>query len=289
MKHTHHSRRWLLSSLLATLVVGTLGVCGAAQPAAPAKAVRIALVSDTHMGKPGVETTPLYRARFEKAIAAVNEAKVDLVVVAGDITEDGTEGEFKMFTELAKGFKAPMCVVPGNHDIGNKVFPGKSNGPDAERLALFEKLVGPSSFVKTIAGVRVIGVASPLFGSGQPAEASLWKMLEKELAAPKPGLALLLTHYPPYTDKADEPAVPYWNINNEPRARLIGLLERGGIRNILGGHLHKPLELRDAKFNICVTPPVAFGLPKGKQPQAWTLVTIGADGGLTREVRLIVD
>ena len=273
-------------------VWGGLGLVGlAAAPAPPSAAgVRIALVSDVHMGdeqkKPDARR---YRERFVQAIAAVNAARVDLVLMPGDLTEDGSAAQLQAFAALARGFQAPVCWVPGNHDIGAKAIAGKQAGPKAERLATYEQVLGPAFFVRTVAGIRVIGLASPLLGGGLPAEARQWALLEKELAAPVRTPTVLLTHYPPYNQAQDEPSDAYWNIEPAPRARLLALLERGGVSTILCGHLHRSQEFRGDGRVILVTGPVSFGLPKGKTPQGWTLVTLAADGTVTAAFQAIAD
>lgn len=236
------------------------------------------------MAENGSEKAALHRARFEQAIAAVNRARVNLVLIAGDLTEDGKEAELKDFASLAARFEAPVCAVPGNHDIGAKVNPAKKTGPSSERLARYESVLGPASYVRRVAGLRVVAIAGSLLGSGLPEEAAVWKLLERECAAPSKERTLLLTHYPPYTKKSDEPADPYWNVDPAPRARLLSLLRQGGVRIVLSGHLHRALDVREPDgLTICVTPPVSFGLPAGKQPEGWTLVTLSKEGGLTRE------
>src|SRR6185436_8444874 len=95
----------------------TLGAAAAAETAAPntATIARIALVSDTHCTRGDKDEQPRYHARLDKVMAAANAAQVDLVLIAGDLTEDGKPEQVNDFKDQIGGFKAPVWFVPGNH------------------------------------------------------------------------------------------------------------------------------------------------------------------------------
>src|SRR5205823_13492082 len=135
---------------------------------------------------------------------------------------------------------APVWFVPGNHDIGNKRVPGKESETtlDEFRLARYEMRCGPSFFVRERAGIRFIGLNSPIFGSGFARENAMWRFLEKELGQPSAAPTLVFMHYPPFTKTPTEPG-DYWNIEPGPRQRLLTLLHQGGVKTVLTGHLHR--------------------------------------------------
>ena len=56
----------------------------------------------------------------------------------------------------------------------------------------------------------------------------------------------------------------YWNIEPEPRQRLLKLLGERGVATVLSGHLHRPLTNRSDGILFVTTGPVSFGLPRGK-------------------------
>ena len=276
--------RWL------ALALAAVGASSAQTPAEKSNVVaRIALLSDPHTTRGTAEDQPSYRGRLDRVIAAINEERVDLVLIAGDLTQNGKAEEFDDFAAQIKNFRAPVLVTPGNHDLGPKLIPGKPEGPSAERVALFEQKVGPSYFVRVVAGVRVIGVNSPVLGSELPVETAMWRSLEAELAEPTELPSVAFLHYPPFVKTADEPGGVYWNIEPEPRARLLALLKRGGVRTVLSGHLHRPLSNRHDGLLFVSTLPVSFGLPRGKQPQGWTLVTLRRDAEALFEFRTVND
>jgi Icc protein len=77
--------------------------------------VLIAQLSDVHVGG------SRYREELLRAaIAEVNEAEPDLVVVAGDLTDDGYPDQYPLAQqELAALACAQIVRVPGNHDARN--------------------------------------------------------------------------------------------------------------------------------------------------------------------------
>ena len=249
---------------------------------------RIALVSDTHSNRGTNDQQPRYHARLDKVISAVNAAKVDCVLIAGDLTENGKPEEIADFREQIGGFQAPVWFVPGNHDVGNKRIKGKEKESNltAWRVTRFEMRSGSSFFVRHRAGLRVIGFNSPILGSSYPRERRMWRFLEKELKKPNAPPTVLFTHYPPFLKSPTE-GTDYFNVEPEPRARLLKLLRGGNVRAVLSGHLHRSLTNRSDGVAFLTTGPVSFGLPQGKQAQGWTLVTVPQVGEVHGEFQAI--
>ena len=59
---------------------------------------------------------------------------------------------------------------------------------------------------------------------------------------------------------------------------MLALLKQGGVKAVLSGHLHRELTQRLDGILFFTTAPVSFGIPKDKQPEGWTLVTVPAVG-----------
>jgi 3',5'-cyclic-AMP phosphodiesterase len=77
--------------------------------------VRIAQLSDVHVG------ASRYREDLlQTAIGEINAAEPDLVVVAGDLTDDGYPDQYPAVKEALAPIACPRIVcVPGNHDARN--------------------------------------------------------------------------------------------------------------------------------------------------------------------------
>jgi predicted phosphodiesterase len=103
---------------------------------------RILHVSDLHLNPVGVEVIRELVERFE----------VDAVLDTGDITTFGFPPEGQ-FGELIEDLALPYYLVPGNHD----------SDANREALARYPNVTVVDGEVVTIAGVRVLGVAHPVF------------------------------------------------------------------------------------------------------------------------------
>jgi 3',5'-cyclic-AMP phosphodiesterase len=277
MRLTLMSKRcclWLSSVVLgASLIVSCRTAPSPREAGTP---TRIALISDLHVM---VATTNakerLYPLRLAKTIEAVNAARVDFVIAAGDLTEHGTEAEFAEFKRRVRGLAAPLLYIPGNHDVGNKLLAGgKKEATNFGRTRRYEMTLGRSYFAREIAGVRVLGVNSCLFGSRLPRERQMWNLLERELAAPSKRPTLLVQHHPPFMKSFEEPGGDYFNMEPYPRARLLGLARQGGVQAILSGHLHRGLTNVFQGVVLLTTPPVSFGLQNNKPLEGWMLLTV---------------
>jgi 3',5'-cyclic AMP phosphodiesterase CpdA len=248
---------------------------------------RIAFVSDTHVTLSTNEEKVAYNQHLDQALAAINAAKVDLVLIAGDLTDGGTREQMALFKQKVKQLKAPVLFVAGNHDVGI-VGEGKTKTSiTAERVRLFDKELGPNWFARDEAGLRIVGINSCLFGSGFKEEEEQWQFLAMELATPNAKPTFLLEHYPLFIKTADEPRNDIWNVQPELRKRLLALVEQGGVRTVLTGHLHYPITNRLNGVLFLGNAPTAFGLPRGKQPEGWMLLTVPREGEVQFEFREI--
>jgi len=269
---------WRLVALILSVSVSLLATSAHAQTN-PKVLARVALLSDPHVNRATNGLEASFKGRFEKAIEQVNAAKVDFVLIAGDLTQSGQPEEFGDFKAHLNALRAPVWFVPGNHDVGNKFNSGKTNGTvNAERVVMCEKLVGAAWFAKKKNGIRIIGITSSLLGSGLAQETEMWKFLEQELAPQSKAPTILFMHYPLFLKDLDEPGGDYYNVEPGPRKRLYHLLQQGGVRTVLSGHLHRTLINHRDGMLFLSTAPISFGLPRGKQPEGWTLITIYENG-----------
>ena len=274
--------------LCGVLIAAVAGTARAESPATtrPAPGTwRIALLADPHVSSNRRYSN--YVDNFQRVIREVNDAHVDAVFIAGDLTQSFDTASADKFLELMKGFRPHVWYVPGNHDVGNKPVNEKPATVSDDRVSRFEKVIGPGYFAADVApGVRVIGITSSLFDTKLSREAEQWTFLESQLSQPRDGITLLLTHYPVFVKAVDEPD-DYFNIDRAVRPRLLELLRRGGVTAILSGHLHRPIDLTCDGIRMIGAPAISFGLPEGKQPVGWTLVTIDRDRHVTAELKYL--
>ena len=111
------------------------------------KPFRFAFISDTHIGSPnGAAEEDLRRT-----VADINTmTDVAFVVLTGDITELGKEGELKMAKFLLDSLDIKYYIIPGNHDTGWSGSGGLS----------FNRTFGDDKFHFKHNGIHFIGCAS---------------------------------------------------------------------------------------------------------------------------------
>lgn len=281
----------LLAILAGCLSLAPVALAEAApgSAAAPESApIKFAVISDTHVTRDTEEDHAQFRGRLDRVIAAVNAAHVSFVLVSGDLTQSGKPEQYADFKAQIARVKPPLLWVPGNHDVGNKKLPPRDAGPKEEQLHAFEAALGPSYYAKDVAGVHIVAVNSQLLGSGLAEEAAEWAFLEEQLGKPAAPRTVVLMHVPPFLDSADEPAGAYWGLEPAPRQHFLELLRRSGVKLVIAGHLHRPLVNHYAGILFAICPSAAWGIPRGKTPIGWTLVTLRGDGEAQVEFKPIL-
>ncbi|MCX7825997.1 MAG: metallophosphoesterase, partial [Verrucomicrobiae bacterium] len=91
------------------------------------KLTRFALVADTHITCGAGDKAALYQQRLARAVAAINKERVDFVLHAGDLTDNGSAEDFAMAQKLLQPLQAPLMLVGGNHDFGGKLVTGRND------------------------------------------------------------------------------------------------------------------------------------------------------------------
>ncbi|MDR0911672.1 MAG: metallophosphoesterase [Methanobrevibacter sp.] len=77
-------------------------------------------ISDIHFGSSSFDED-----MFLKFVDEINDSKTDLIVLTGDLTDNGYYKSYLGVKEYLKLFKHPILCVPGNHDsrnVGYKTF-----------------------------------------------------------------------------------------------------------------------------------------------------------------------
>jgi putative phosphoesterase len=104
----------------------------------------IAHISDLHISESDFDEEV-----FMQAVSEINQLQPDMIILTGDITNNGYYKEFQKASEYLKLFEAPLFAVPGNHDSRNLGYQS------------FEELIGERSWKLTMDGnFTVIGLDS---------------------------------------------------------------------------------------------------------------------------------
>lgn len=253
---------------------------------------RLAVLSDIHLATDATGTWKVFHRterHLRAAVDAVNDRRIDGVIVAGDLTRNGNPAEFNLFDELAD-FEPPAVAVPGNHD-----FPTTFDEHESLPIPAFEDRYTPDGlpFHVQFGDLDVFGLDSHAATPESPAETwdgridsaqLMW--LDEVLSESDADASIVVVHhnlpatgdlYERYSAELPvEGSVPGFT-NPEP---LVDLLVRHDVSLVVTGHLHFPaIERADGVTELTVPAVSSF-------PHAMLLLAVGEDGTTVRLVPL---
>ena len=155
-------------------------------------AQKIAVLSDIHV-TPGNDNEQALR----RAVEEINTQKFDLVVVCGDLSNEGSDAELANVDAILRGIKLSLFVLPGNHE----------NNWSQSATKTFIDTFGNDRFVTEVDSLVIVGINCGPFmkmGDGHIKQEDLhWlrKTLTERVA---PGKRVLsFNHYPIRKDDLD--------------------------------------------------------------------------------------
>ena len=112
------SRRALLKASTGTLLATALWPGALRAADVQRKNLRFAVINDLHI------YDDQCASYFEPLVKQINTEDIDLLLIAGDLTNDSHIEQFDLFKTLFGKIKVPFRVVPGNHDLcqGHKAW-----------------------------------------------------------------------------------------------------------------------------------------------------------------------
>lgn len=113
---------------------------------------RLAHLSDVHFGRIRDQ------AIVDALVDEVNAAQVDAVLVSGDLTQRARRWQYQAAAAFLERFRAPVLVVPGNHDVYAWWYPAGRLGLPLRR---YRRYITPDLTPTLDApGVAILGVNS---------------------------------------------------------------------------------------------------------------------------------
>ncbi len=214
-----------------------------------------AIVADTHLTveenlsfeEGGDNYGNKLAALYDGLIARVNAMKPAFVVHLGDITDPvPVSPEFsdsaQAFHNASEIFDMPYYLVPGNHDIGEKLHPALPKINDQvsitkSAIEKYEQHFGQQRYSFEHEDCLFVVINTMLLNSKLEEEQEQWDWLEKTLDDNAGKRVFIFAHYPLYLSARDEPDF-YDNIDEPARSNLIALLERHKVEGYYAGHVH---------------------------------------------------
>lgn len=238
------------------------------QPPAPGT-LRILHLSDTHLTGDGalhqgsVDTT----AALDRVLAHVDGVPgVGLVVVSGDVSEDGSPESYRAVRERVRAWAerhgAAFVAVPGNHDqragfrqvLANGHVLGEGGTPLAHTMEYTPPSV-PVSGRSVVAGFRIVTVDTsvPGAGYGELSDPALERLRAALTDEPVPHGTVVVLHHPP----VPSPTLLHEALRLQNPEDLAELLDGSDVRVVLGGHQHHHAVGSLAGVPVLVAPAVA--------------------------------
>lgn len=224
--------------------------------------MRLAHVSDLHLGLEGAAGDPKDVAMAIVAdLTGVSEV-LDLVVVSGDLTEKADPRAFGEFVQMFDAIGVPVAIVPGNHDgpTGMHAF-GRTSRIFAEWHI--------TNRVVEVAGVRLLGLDTCIEATTEGAldEEGL-VLLEQEVARKSGGRLVVVMHHPPLVlglKRFDG----FCQLEGRERfMEVMGTAHEQVI--VLSGHVHRPYVASEGQVSCYVAgsmvAPYDSALPFGDLP-----------------------
>lgn len=213
------------------------------------KLFTVGLISDTHCNEQENFSASAYPANAEAnprarhAFARLERERPAFIMHLGDMINPVPElptyrDAAAQFKEITSSVTAPVHVVPGNHDIGDKPVGWMPAGTiDPESIAIYEKAFGRHFYAVRHEGVRFLVLNAPLINSGLPQEEEQRNWLETELAENADVRTFVFIHYPLFVSDPDEPG-SYDNIEEPGRSWLIRLVQKYKPEALFAAHVH---------------------------------------------------
>ena len=242
-----------------------------------------AQLSDTHWGFTGPEANPDAAGTLPKAVAAVNELKVqpDFIVFTGDLThttEDAKErrrrlGEFK---EIVSQLKAKnVRFMPGEHD------------GSLDRSKAFQEFFGSTHYTFDHKGVHFIVLDNVSDPRGRIGDEQL-QWLDADLKKQKANAKIVVFTHRPLFD-----LYPQWDWATADGSQATNILMQRANVTVFYGHIHQEHHHMTGHIAHHAAKSLIFPLPPpGSQPKRTPVLWNAAEpykGLGFREVEADVD
>lgn len=200
-------------------------------------------LSDTHLLAQGLhsQSVDTRQTLLEALRSLLPLEELDLLVISGDVSDDGTPESYRSVRELAEDYAhrrdALVLYAIGNHDarpgfwavLGNG-HPGSPAEPDGGQLPVYGSTL--------LGGFRIVSLDSSVPGRTHGyLDPGQLDWLTGELSTPSESGTVLVLHHPPV-----EPVTPLHDgIELQNPEALVEALQGSDVRLILSGHYHHAL------------------------------------------------
>ena len=226
------------------------------------KPLKIAHISDIHVGSGHFVSNLLNRA-----ITEINEVEPDLVLVSGDLTNDGFRQQFSAARAYLDNIECgEMVVIPGNHDSRNVGY------------VHFEDMFGQRNKVATLPGVTMVALDSsqPDLNEGRLGRQNYRWMVESFERPQDFKIVALHHHLLPLPGTGRERNII------EDAGDFLELLVDSGVDLVLSGHKHVPHTWHFEDFYVSNAGTVSSLRVRGYARPCYNIIEVTSDSCVIR-------
>lgn len=245
--------------------------------------VRIGVIADPHVTPNHHGTWKVYHRterRLETALDRLATAGVDRLVLAGDLTKNGSRAQYDRFDDIATEFPAPRSAIPGNHDV-----PKRYNDTGGLAPGEFAGRYGEEGFpwVREVGGVSLVGINSASTPSDALADTWGGRISRTQLDCldgllPELSHPILFVHHNCGPLPEHPETGPWARFSLDNAAALLERCQRYGVSLVVSGHHHVPAVREFGNVTEIMAPALC------SFPNACLLVTVTRTGTTLRLV-----
>ena len=226
----------------------------------------IVQISDLHVGSQFIES------QFHRMAAEVNGLRPDVVVVTGDLTNEGIQREYQKCSDLLSTIRTKkMIAISGNHDYRNTGY------------LLFRKYFSSPSINELGKGVvlATIGTARPDRNEGEVGyRQNLW--LENTLRKYRDHLILVAMHH----HLVDVPDTGSDHQTVRDAGDVLRTILDSGVKLVLCGHNHRPWVWDFGKLKVVNAGTATSERPRGLFENTYNIINI-RDGEVAVDLKIV--
>ena len=228
--------------------------------------MQIVQISDLHVGSQFIES------QFHKMVAEVNKMRPDVVVVTGDLTNQGIQSEYQRCSDLLSMINTDrMITISGNHDYRNTGY------------LLFRKYFSSPNVNELGEGVvlATIGTARPDRNEGEVGyRQNLW--LENTLQKYADRLILVAMHH----HLVDVPDTGSDHQTVRDAGDVLRTIINSKVNLVLCGHNHRPWVWDFGQLKVVNAGTATSERPRGLFENTYNIITIH-DGAVDVDLKIV--
>jgi len=214
----------------------------------------IAHLTDPHIAIPGKITKDKFdtNAVLKQAVDTIlqMDARPDVVIMTGDLTEDGRPEEYQALQEALSPLPQPVYLIPGNHDSRSEL---KNTFSEANYFPKQDKFL---HYTLESYPVRLVGLDTQVTGEeyGKLCSTRL-NWLKARLSEEPKKPTVIFMHHPPFAtgiSGLDKIGL----INGDEFGQLVA--QYPNIIRVLCGHQHRSAQLLWNGTMACIAPSISY-------------------------------